>query len=268
VANGATLVSVDDAVMWEGNNRIVLDGNSNYTNVAGQEYDSLIVPPALEIVTGDGGGTLTGTGVASGVGSSVQNNGRIASTNAARVITLGGNVLNSGTIDAIGGDVLGAAGVNTFGAVPFALTNHGTLRAGVGGDFAFTGSVQQAADGTLEFALGGAGDEQFGQLVASNGIGLDGTLRALLANGFEPSVGESFPIILASGGTGLSGTFAATDFPTWQGGRTFAVSYSPQGASLVVVTPEPGAVGLIALLASPMLGRRRGRSWVHPARHR
>jgi hypothetical protein len=193
---------------------------------------------------------------------------RIASTNADRAITPGGNVLNSGTIDAIAGDVLGAAGVNTFGTVPFALTNHGTLRAGVGGDFAFTGSVQQATDGTLEFALGGAGNEKFGPLVASNGIGLDGTLRALLANGFEPGVGERFPIILASGGTGLSGAFAATDFPTWQGGRTFAVSYAPQGPSLVVVKPEPGAVGLVALLASPMFGRRRGRTCMHPARHR
>lgn len=141
------------------------------------------------------------------------------------------------------GDVLAAARVMT----------EGTLQA--------NGSYSQTSAGRLELHIAGAEPGEFGQLRAGSSASLSGSFHVGLADGFGPTLGQSFPVLRFADQTG--------DFNTYTGlnvGRfpLFEASLSPTSLVLNVINdtadlafdsieedtlPEVGVVGQNATLA-------------------
>jgi hypothetical protein len=82
-------------------------------------------------------------------------------------------------------------------------------------------------------------------------------MTATLVNGFDPQLGNAFPIIE---GTGVNGTFSTTNLPTLDPGLSWQVQYNPNNVTLLVVAagvPEPGSALALASAAGVLLLRRR-----------
>ncbi|MGB0579458.1 MAG: hypothetical protein ACPGVU_07130 [Limisphaerales bacterium] len=107
----------------------------------------------------------------------------------------GGGLIGSGTLV---GDV---------------VNNAGTIRPGAPlGVISITGSYQQAANGTLAIDVGGTtAGTQFDRVQITGTATLAGALSSTLANGFTPTLSDTFEVITASSVTGaftsLSGSF-------------------------------------------------------------
>jgi hypothetical protein len=229
-----TSLSVDAQTDIGSGSVIFLDGTTSRNRVSVNT-----LPAGVQIVTGTSGG---GVGVAT-------NNGLISSRTLGATLQLT-SIVNHGRIEANNADVAMQLDRDTGGSA----TNVGVIALAGAGDFSIPEMFTQTPIGLIEISIGGPGTEQFGQLSALQGIQLDGGLRASLTGGYLPPLGQTFQI-LSTGS--LSGMFNSTVFPTWENGRTFAISYSVTGASLTVVTPEPvtGLAGISVIV----IGFRRPR---------
>lgn len=81
------------------------------------------------------------------------------------------------------------------------VTNLGTLRLGAG-HVTVTGDFVNTASGVVHLDIAGTGPAQFGRLVISGLAALDGTLDALLVNGFVPAPGDRFQFMTFDSRTG------------------------------------------------------------------
>jgi T5SS/PEP-CTERM-associated repeat protein len=109
------------------------------------------------------------------------------------------------------------------------------------------GSYEQDPGGELDIAIGGnQPGSGFSQLIITGTASIGGTLNVILANGFTPAPGETFPVILAAG---LSGTFSQVNGAS--------ISYSPAGVTLNHVT---GVIGEAQLTVQNQ-GQNRVISW-------
>ena len=118
-------------------------------------------------------------------------------------------------------------------------------------------SITMSNSGSLNFGLGGGGD----QLVLSEASSLGGTLDLNLLNGFTPSAGDVFDLF--SGTT--TGSFSQLNLPPLGGGLNWDTSdlYS---AGEISVVPEPstfvsfaaGALGLMVYARRRQQRKRRG----------
>ncbi len=107
------------------------------------------------------------------------------------------------------------------------------------GAAAISGDYTQSATSTFTMELGGVTPgTQYDRVLVGDDVALAGALQVLLVNlgggTFDPAVGDTFEIIRAA--DILSGTFSSVNVPTLTGGKKWAIQYSPQYASLAVVT--------------------------------
>jgi hypothetical protein len=130
--------------------------------------------------------------------------------------------------------------------------------------------------GTYQAQIGGpSACSQYDQVVASTGVNItDGILQLSLANGFRPTVGQTFTIINNTGSSAVSGVFEGVPEGTTVsgGGYDFKLSYvggtgndvtlttiglsgtSSTGAGSNDGTTTPGTpnTGLAGLVAHPL----------------
>jgi hypothetical protein len=139
---------------------------------------------------------------------------------ATTVFLQGGTLSGSGTMD---GYVTNSGAVVRPGSAPGILT--------VAQGYLYP--YGQGPGGTLSIELGGlTAGTQFDQLNNGGYSYLGGTLNVSLINGFQPAVGESFPIVLFAG-TG-TGKFSTLNVPAG-----ISVNYSNAGVYLVVTGTVP-----------------------------
>ena len=112
------------------------------------------------------------------------------------------------------------------------LDNRGTLILGASPGQTTGLDFQQAATGTLEIELQGAGLNDFDRMTLTGAASLAGTLDVSLIGGFLPNVGEMFSILSATGG--VFGTFDTEGVPIFDA-KTFDVIYNANSVVLEVI---------------------------------
>lgn len=138
------------------------------------------------------------------------------------VVTVTGNIVQSGILQG-SGTLVTAAG----------LINTGTLSPGNSlGRFTVQGNFANAENGTLQIELGGAdtAGTEYDQLSVSGTAVLDGTLEMKLVNGFMPVAGQPFTVLAANG---VSGTFKNV---AWPSGVTGTVSYGVNSVTVTIIS--------------------------------
>jgi hypothetical protein len=101
------------------------------------------------------------------------------------------------------------------------------------GTLTIDGDYTQGTGGVLEAEVGASGHDE---LVVTGTATLDGRLRALPENGFDPALTDTFRVLTAGA---RSGTFATVDSGSLPGSKSFGVDYpsAPAGARLTVRAP-------------------------------
>ncbi|HYV19767.1 MAG TPA: MopE-related protein [Verrucomicrobiae bacterium] len=210
------------------------------------------------VINLSGGGTSTfvnngtlkktgGTGI-SAFASSFSTSGAVQSTSgtlsfqAGYTQTAGTTLLNGGNLTAntplsIQGGMVQGTGTITGGMTSVA----GHVVPGQSpGLLTVAGNYIQQVQGSLDVEIGGTtAGTQYDQLnVAATGgaATLGGRLNVTLANGFVPSLGQTFTIVNALSRTG---TFATTSFPGIGCGLTWQVTYTATTAVLTIVSDGP-----------------------------
>ncbi len=167
-----------------------------------------------------GAGTLTLTGTNNYIGTTTVSNG---------ILLVNGSVTSPVVVNT--GATLGGTGA--VGSVT--VNSGGTVSPGSGalGTLTVNGSYNQTSNGNLEIQLGGtAPGSGFDRLAVSGAASIAGTLNLSLANGFNPSVGQTFAIISSSGASGNFSTINSSGF-------TVRSDVSATGVVLTVVSVEP-----------------------------
>ncbi len=167
----------------------------------------------LDVGVAGGSGPATDThsttAASLSVSSRLQNNGAVtvgpSGAAGLPVLTLGGSVLNTGTVTADGTVSIGngSAGNDTPGGV----TNDGTVALGPGGVFELGGNstFTNDADGLVAFGIdGGPGSSSAYGRITGGTLSLGGTAEPLFVDGFTPSSGAEYFVYRGSAG----GTFA------------------------------------------------------------
>jgi hypothetical protein len=170
----------------------------------------------------DSSGTLAGGTWKAGALATLTLDGPITTLNATAVVQALASfpgLSSLSTIDPGGTLELDATTLNLTGN----LVNSGTLDLGPG-ELAVSGSYTQQSTGTLEVGIGGTiAGSQLGQVVAAQ-ANLSGHLDVSEFYGFQPSLGQAFPIVEAGA---LGGQFTAVD----QAGVTGPLVFQPVSTS-------------------------------------
>jgi IPT/TIG domain len=214
-----------------------------------------------------GGSCLTGAVLSATEGIAVEARGAIALTDGelcASSVTLGGAVVNAGTITAEQGSGgartlqselinTGTVAIDTSTSVDGNLVNDKVLSIAAGATLQAGGDYVQGKPGKLETAIESA--SSFGALSAGGAATLAGKLALQPAKGFTPSLGQTFPIIEASS---RNGTFAKETKAVIRKslpGLYYDPVYSASGLTLVVTqailadAPSEGAPGSTVTLS-------------------
>jgi hypothetical protein len=144
-------------------------------------------------------------------------------------------ITNQGTLTAAS---LGTLQINHL------APNAGILAPDAGGTVAIGSDLAETAAGTIAVTLdgtkpgSGATAAQYSQVTVAGAATLDGTLTIQLGPGYQPNVGDTFPILTYASHTG---TFATVNAPTLPNGESFQVVYGAKGVSLVVVQNQLAA---------------------------
>jgi hypothetical protein len=112
------------------------------------------------------------------------------------------------------------------------VQNDGLLRLD-GGILNVAGEFTQSAGAVLRASIGGlAPGAGFGQLESARGLNLAGTLELALTGGFDPAVGDTFPLLV---GDSRAGEFTSVEGLAIGPGKAFVADYTPTGLTLRVV---------------------------------
>jgi hypothetical protein len=115
------------------------------------------------------------------------------------------------------------------------------------GQLTVSGSYLQTPTSSLNIGIGGTVGTQYDQLNITGTANLAGTLNISLANGFTPSLGQSFQILNYGSSTGNFQSISGLQFAP---GLRFDVQYNPTNITLTVVanstTPAPAVSSLSA----------------------
>jgi len=112
------------------------------------------------------------------------------------------------------------------------LSNPDTITIASGSILAVGGKYLQTASGTIHVEIGGApASGQFSRLAVRGTAMFDGTIHASLLKGFQPVLGNSFPIFTFASS---SGDFVTRNGFSLGGDLTFSESFGPASLSLVV----------------------------------
>jgi IPT/TIG domain len=214
-----------------------------------------------------GGSCLTSTALSATEGVTVNARGAITLTDTelcAAAVTLGGAVVNAGTITAerglggartLQGDLTNTAtvAIDTSATVEGNLTNEKLLSLAAGATLQVGGGYAQSKRGKLETAIESA--SSFGALSVGGAAALAGKLALLPAKGFTPPLGQTFPIVAASSRTGTFAKETKAVIKKSLPGLYYDPVYSATGVTLVVTqailadAPGEGAPGSAVTLS-------------------
>jgi hypothetical protein len=150
------------------------------------------------------------------------------------------NFTNQGTVSAGNGEALDIQRL----AAPMT----GTLTAGAGGTVTVSGALTLDPTATVNVALGGVSAAQFGQIDATGAATLAGTLNVSLANGFQPTSGDSFKVMTFGSETGQ---FTTTNGTNLANNLVLAPVYDPGDLTLVAGAPQLASPDASTLPPSP-----------------
>ena len=221
----------------------VLDSNNTVLNFSG-------------VVTLTGGGTITlskgGTGtpilnnsnfgqlvnvnnLIQGAGQ-IGNNGLVVTNQAGGVINANlpgatlvinpsGTFMNQGLVESTGTGVLQiSVAFDNAGAVfPNGSPSPGSIGQ--------SGSYTQEATGALDVIIGGTDPSQISFYGTNNGASLNGALNIVFANGFSPSLGQTFRVF---GADVINGTFSSINSPALAPGLGWSIAYTDNAILTVV----------------------------------
>jgi hypothetical protein len=190
------------------------------------------------------------------------NNGIIETNNNGELSINSSNFVNHGTIELHGGEIFSPASSLNVG--------DGTLEGS--GDIIENSSVTLSDASTLEFQL--RSDTDYDSLGIPFGLSLDGDLEVTLANGFMPTISDSFTVLNSSPfmiflNDELTGSFSNVvdggTLETADGSGYFKVYYADAAyPNEIVLTdfqpgsvPEPTCVALFGVSSISLLVRRR-----------
>lgn len=117
--------------------------------------------------------------------------------------------------------------------VQVAIENHGVMQLGASPGQALGLDFQQGTSGELQIELGGTSLNDFDRLTLNGAAQLAGQLTVSLWAGFNPAIGQVFPILTATGGR--LGTFDATVLPAMDPGELMLVTYGAHDVTLRIV---------------------------------
>jgi len=164
-----------------------------------------------------------------GSGSSLSVGGRYTQTAGATTI--------DGTLSSPSGLILQKGSLMGKGTLVCAATSGASVTAGDSatkpGTLSVTGSYTQNATGALNISIGGSTAGTYGQVAASNGVSLDGTLNIKLVHSFIPTIGETFSIVT---GSAVIGQFATVKGFGIDSSEHFAIEYAGTAVTLTVVS--------------------------------
>ncbi|TWT47413.1 beta strand repeat-containing protein [Botrimarina hoheduenensis] len=214
-----TLLTHDNTLTLADANDVVFDSSAHAILGASGNAGAVVAANGLTL---DFGGNITGHGAVETTNDPATpliNNGHIVGNSLVEPITLTGYVKGVGTLDNVT-----ITGTDAPGFSP-ASVNRGSVSYGGALEIEIGGDTQGSEFDHLNHILG-AGEASLG-----------GLLDIKLINGFVPSLGSTYEIITA---TSVQGTFASEMLPTFGGGMTFQVTYTPGSVALDVVSALPG----------------------------
>lgn len=95
---------------------------------------------------------------------------------------------------------------------------------GAAATMAISGTLTTGPTGRLEIPLIGSGAGQYGSLVVTGTVTLDGVLALDFSNGYAPSQGDTFALLTAV--DGLTGTFDSVAISGLMPGFEYEISYA------------------------------------------
>ena len=133
------------------------------------------------------------------------------------LINPGGTFLNQGLVESTGTGVLQLnATFDNAGAVfPNGSPSPGSISQ--------SGSYTQEATGALDVIIGGTDPSQISFYGTNNGSSLNGALNIVFANGFSPSLGQTFRVF---GADVINGTFSSINSPALAPGLGWSAAYT------------------------------------------
>jgi hypothetical protein len=210
-------------------------------------------------------GPLTNSGqIAAENGTTVSITGNVTNSNnfwttvhggASNTVSVSGAFTNSsgGNLSLFGsGDIVKVNALNNQGNV---TVDPGAFLGVGSGSFSASSGYQQLANGTFDEIIGGAGT--FGTANISGPMALGGTLDVTLANGFTPTLGESFTFLDGTPAE-LSGAYAGVVGQPFAGGQ-WLVGYNDAAGTvtLTAAVPEPTSIAMLCVAGFGLLRRRR-----------
>jgi MYXO-CTERM domain-containing protein len=195
---------------------------------------SLSLTAGVNDVTGDIGNTATGTIVVSG-GAAATFYDDVVQNGVLRVSKVGSTT----SVAVFLGDFTGSGGSTGGGDIFF----EGDLRPGNSpATVTFANNVALGAGADLQIELGGVmPSTQYDQVHVTGQLSLDGALTVSRANGFNPTLGQSFDILDFNVNT-LSGTFSSITLPPLDDGLAWNTTqlYTLGVISIAGIPAHPG----------------------------
>jgi autotransporter-associated beta strand protein len=259
-ANGSTILAAGNLGIGDPSHPagVNLDGElyTDQYSVTLNDSNQAVLGSLTHLGNGPGvpGALISPNGLVLNFGRNITGNGAINSTNAlARAVIANGDVNGDSFADPItfSGYV---KGVGTFNNTIFG----GTFAPGLSPALLTVGDIGFASTNVFEEEIGGLNRGSQYDAIDANSIYLDGQLKVVLINGFNPVAGNSFDLF-----NGVEfGAFSSYNLAPLSPGLTWDTSqlYS-QGKLNVVAVPEPAALALagvgVAVAAVIAWGRRR-----------
>jgi hypothetical protein len=209
----------------------ILNSSTNTSALAGLAANSALGPLSLQsgqvLATAtnfsNAGKTTVGTGSGFSVGGGY--------TQTAGTTTVDGALMAPSGLTLQKGSLLGK------GTIAAAVTSSASVTAGDSSakpaTLTLTGSYTQTSSGTLNISIGGTAAGTFGQVAASNGVSLEGTLVIKRINNFVPAIGDTFKIVT---GSAVSGQFTTVKGLSINSGEHFEINYTANAVRLTVVS--------------------------------
>jgi hypothetical protein len=167
-------------------------------------------------------------------GTGISNNGT-----SAKISVIGGEVDFFGNIQNGSSSTI-VVGNSSTAVFHDTLTNNGDLIV-LPGSSVFGVDALNLLGGSSNLAIELGADDAFetvAPLQASGLIIVEGDLTVTLANGFEPQLGDVFPLLYA--GDHRSGIFSNENLPALSAGLKWELNYTPNSASLTVAEGSDG----------------------------
>ncbi len=255
-ANGSSVIASGNLTLGDAAHPagVNLDGElyTNTNTVTLLDSNQAVLGSLTKLGNGVSNGTLNATnGLVLNFGDNLIGRGQINSTNTlAKAVIANGDVNGDSLANPL--DFTGyVKGVGTFNNVIFS----GTFAPGLSPALLTVGSVGFGPSNILEIEIGGLNrGSQYDALDATGAISLDGMLKVILINSFNPAAGDTFDLF---NGPEI-GTFSSFNFPPLAVGLVWDTSnLYTTGELKVVPVPEPTALVLAAGALGLLLRRRK-----------